>query len=250
MRTSFFPGPARIKQMHLKRRYAPCLHRDKGFTLIEILLAFFIFGIVAVTVFGAYRSVFSNADALLQIVSDDETGILAVHRMMLDLNSLVVQIPPLYRPALSANAPDPYRFTGEREWRGTRDFSSVRFTSLARAPVHAEAGPAGAVSRIRYFVEASETGDFVLRRASRAYPFYMEDSEEKAYAVCNRVRSFTLTFYDETGTPFERWDSDSPDFRHATPKAVHIRLEVGGNPGARIFETRLHLPLYRESMDG
>ncbi|PIP36925.1 MAG: hypothetical protein COX20_03095 [Desulfobacterales bacterium CG23_combo_of_CG06-09_8_20_14_all_52_9] len=229
----------------IKRHFFPAIYSGtRGFTLIEILLAFFIFSIVAATVFGSYRSVFSSAETVLQVVSDDETGLSCMHRMVLDLTSIVFSLPPLYRANMVNNEPDLYRLLGERESIGDRDFSSIRFASLAYVPMGGS--PVEAVSKIRYFVEAAGPNGFVLKRSDDAYPFFKDFSPETAYVICDRVRSLTMTFFDEKGAAFDRWDSDSPDFGRLTPRAVLIRLEVGNKAAFRRFETRVAFPLFRD----
>ncbi len=228
-----------------KRHFFPAICSiTRGFTLIEILLAFFIFSIVAATVFGSYQSVFSNAETVLQVASDDEMGLSCMHRMVLDLSSIVFSLPPLYRANTVNDEPDLYRLLGEREWIGDQDFSSIRFATLAYVPMGGT--PVEAISKIRYFVEAVGPDSFILKRSADVYPFFKDFSPETAYVICDRVRSLAITFFGEKGVTFDRWDSDSSDFGRLTPRAVLIRLEVGNKAAFRTFETRVAFPLFRD----
>ncbi len=219
----------------------------RGFTLIEILLAFFIFGIVAATLFGSYGSVFSSADAVLQGVSDNEMGLSAIHRMVLDFSAVSVLLPPVYGPQIEHDKGDPYRFSGQKEWITDREFSLVWFSSLAQVPMGAKS--AKTVSMIRYFVESVGTDEFVLKRWESPYPYFEAFSSEKSPVVCDRVRSFTVMYYDENGKAFDRWDSEDANFGRATPKAVQVHLEIGDAASFRTFETRITLPVYRTRLD-
>ncbi len=225
----------------------PLRSGNRGFTLVELLLAFFIFGIVAATVFGSYRSVFSGAQAVLDTVTDDEMGLSCIHRMTLDLGALQVSLPPFFRAGGFGDDPDPHRFAGRKEWIGGQEFATLRFASLSHVPMGP--GPPEAVAEIRYFVEDSGTGGYILKRSDRPYPFFEDAFPENAPVLCDRVRSLAMTFFDQEGTPFETWDSDSVDSGRATPAAVHIRLEVGDSKGSRAFETRLSFPVIREKQN-
>jgi len=217
---------------------------NRGFTLVEILLAFFIFGIVAATLFASYRSVFSHTEKVMNAVSDDAMALACMQRMLFDFNALTVPLPPIYhRPKGFQTEPDPYRFTGHTETVGFRDFAALRFTSLAH--LSSSTRPLEAVAEIRYFVEATAPDRFVLKRSDHPYPFFKTSPSETAFILCDRVRMFQMTFFNADGKASESWDSDAPAFDYQTPQSVRIRLEVGDETASRIFETRIHLPLSR-----
>ena len=67
-----------------------------GFTLLEIMVAIFIFALVITTVFGSFRAVFSSADAIGGDVAVFETARTCLGRMATDLGALVVSDYPRY----------------------------------------------------------------------------------------------------------------------------------------------------------
>ena len=71
-------------------------HGQQGFTLIEILVALFIFVIVVTTIFGSYNSVFSNAESIKDDMTSYEMAKNCLNRMIIDLQSLHVSLPPAY----------------------------------------------------------------------------------------------------------------------------------------------------------
>ena len=56
----------------------------------------------------------------------------------------------------------------------------------------------------------------------------------------------TFKFYDQEGTEYDLWDSDAKDFGFATPTSIGIKLELGNDSDAQLFETRVTLPVQRK----
>ena len=65
-----------------------------GFTLLEILIAIFIFAIIITTIFASYRIVFSNTDTINKDITSYEMARNCLNRMIMDLQSVHVSLPP------------------------------------------------------------------------------------------------------------------------------------------------------------
>jgi len=228
----------------------------KGFTLIEILIAIFLFSIVATTIFGAYTQIFfsinnTENDALVYIMAKN-----CMDRILMDLSSIYVRdewswLNPEQRG--EEDKPDPFRFIGENDG----DFSSLRFTSKSHVPIHDES-PEGSLAVIKYYVNEDEE-KMVLRRCDEVDLVSGCMNSEEDPIIAEDISAFSLKYiyYDPYASEDndevdeeDYWDSDSKDFKYATPRAVEIVLKIpdhksdDGSP--IVFETRARLEIYRK----
>ena len=67
--------------------------------------------------------------------------------------------------------------------------------------------------------------------------------------VCEKIKSFSLTYYDEDGDEYDTWDSDSDDSEHGTPRSVEIVIEFIPESPVPTQKTRVFLPVKREQDD-
>jgi len=81
---------------------------SNGFTLMEILLAFLILGIVVTTVLASFNAVFSTTDTLNNSSRYFDTAKNCLNRMTLDLEALYVRQPPLFKKPEFDDPPDPF----------------------------------------------------------------------------------------------------------------------------------------------
>lgn len=105
-----------------------------GFTLLEILIAIFIFAIIVTTIFGSYRSVFSDTDAINKDMTAYAMARNCLNRMIIDLQSVHLHLPPDYAPPDFDDPPDPFRIVGETSDIKGSGFPRLRFASLAHLP--------------------------------------------------------------------------------------------------------------------
>ena len=215
-----------------------------GFTLLEIMIAIFIFAVIVTTIFGSYRTVFSNADTIDQEITSYEMARNCLNRMIMDLQSVHVSSPPGYTPPDFDDPPDPFRIVGETTDIEGNGFHWLRFTSLAHLPL-GKSRPGGIVE-IVYYVQGTDDAGFVLKRADNSYPF--QDFEEKASdpVLCEDVKALTIKYLDQESEEYDVWDSDDETYEYATPAAVKIKLELETGSGSVLFETMVTLPVMRE----
>ncbi len=222
-----------------------------GFTLLEILLAVTIFAVVITTVYGALRAVLSKNEAIRQGSDIYEMARICLNRIVFDLTSVYVESPPLYKPPGFTEPPDPYCFVGEESYVGAKKFSRLRFASTAHLPMAGR--PEKGIAEIVYYVKEREEpqSDCVLKRADALCSYdekYRFEEKDTDPVLCEQVEDFSLTYFDEEGEAYEKWDSDSDGYQYATPRSVEVKLTIGQNSQARSFYTRVTLPVYREDM--
>ena len=220
---------------------------NRGFTLVEILVVLAIFAIIITTIFGSFHSVFSTVEPLKK---DSELYQMAqdcLDRMVLDLRSVHVSLPPAYRPPDMNDPPDPYRIVGETVSMENASFATLRFAGLA----HVSFGSTRreGIAEIIYYVQRTADNHFILRRSDQLYPYKPFGESGTDPILCEFVQGLSLTYYDHEGNDYDRWDSDSEDFEHATPRAIGIVLEVGGSGRRITLETRVLLSVYRKQVN-
>jgi len=230
------------------------IKKSRGFTLIEILLAIFVFGLVISVVFGAYTGTLNNVNAVEKTMTGYESGKVGLERIHEDLSSLQVTPKLFYKKPSNEEEHDSYRILTDTSDAGGESFPRLRFASMGHVDLSGE-GRTG-VAEIVYYVTKDPTDEnsFVLRRADTLDFDLLKSKDERADPIlCDRIRSVTYTFYDEQGDEHEDWDSDSSSNGFATPAAVAVRIEMDGPDGregtAIRFETRAALPVVREKLE-
>lgn len=220
---------------------------DSGFTLIEILIAIFIFAIIVTTIFGSYNSVFTSAEAINQGVKSYEMARNCLNRMIFDLESIHLSLPPQYSPPDFNGPPDPYRIVGDTNNVQSIAFPKLRFTSTAHVSFggKAESG----IAEIVYYVQATDDDNCLLRRADNLYPYQPFEENANDPVLCENVKSLTFKYYDREGIECDLWDSDAEDFGYATPGAISIKLELTSGTDSLWFKTMVTLPVYRKKKE-
>lgn len=218
-----------------------------GFTLLEILIAIFIFAIIVTTVFGSYNFVFSKVDAIDKGVAEYEMANNCLNRMIYDLQSMHISMYPQYSPPDFNNEQlDPYRVVGDSVHVGDKDFSRLRFVSNAHMP--SRKNMQQAIAEIVYYVvENTNEDEYVLKRADNLY-FNDEPFKEKTSdsILCENVKSLEFAYYDYEKTEHDFWDSESKEFKFTVPIAVSIKLELGDDLRSVIFKTTTILAVHRK----
>jgi general secretion pathway protein J len=210
--------------------------RASGFTLVEIMIAILILGLVLSTVYAAYSST-------MKIVRDIEyennlykMARTTMDRMIKDLSSL----------QLSAGSFD---LRAEKKTLSNREFYSLSFWSAAHLAFGENEGE-GRPAAISYYVEENEGGgSFSLWRSDLAGA---KPGQEKnisgGFVVCKNVDSWRLIFYDSTGRESESWDSSSfsAEQKGKAPVAVKIELalvNINDKEKPYKFMTKVFLPV-------
>jgi general secretion pathway protein J len=219
----------------------------RGFTLMEILLAFLILGIVLTTILASFNAVFSTTDTLKNSSRYYDMAKNCLNRMTLDLGALYITQPPLYRPPKFDDPPDPYRIEGSNSEIGGTSFAMIRFTSNAHIPLNQSVKHG--IAEIVYYVQGKDDGQQVLRRGDHLYPYPPFEENSGDPVLSEHVKSLAFKYYDSEGSEFEEWNSDSDEYGYATPDAIGIQLELGDEAVSYNFETTVRLVVNREKIE-
>jgi len=219
---------------------------ETGFTLLEILIAISIFAIIVTTIFGSHNFVFSSAKAVEEDITVYEMARGCLSRITDDLQSLHVCLPPEYTPLDSDDEEDPFKITGETADAGIESFSRLMFAS--RAHVSFEKNIQEGIARIVYYVQKSDESGYVLRRADKLYPYEPFEEKKSDPVLCENVKSLVFKYYDEEGSEYDTWNSDSDDVDYSTPRVIKITLEIGDDSSFLPFETMVKMPIFREKI--
>jgi general secretion pathway protein J len=214
-----------------------------GFTLMELMLAIVILALVVTTVLASFNTVFSTTDALQSNSQIYEMAKNCLKRMTLDLESVYVAQPPVYKPPEFDDPPNDYRIVGSSEDTGGTGFAQLRFTSRAHLPL--ENSIRGGVAEIVYYLQAKEDGSLVLKRSDNLYPYPEFEEKGSDPTLCEWIKSLAFKYYDAEGSEYEGWDSESDEYEYATPAAIAIQLEIADSSGSQYFGTSVKLPVQR-----
>jgi general secretion pathway protein J len=223
--------------------------KQGGFTLLEILIAITIFSVLITTIYSSLNAVLSRNDAIIYGADIQEKARACLNRMVMDLTSVYVDLPPLYKQPETISKPDPYRFVAEKTTVGTKYYQKIRFASMAHLPMTGNSG--SGIAEIVYYVMENKDKDVnpVLRRFDRVYPFFEDDKFEERESdpiLCEDVEELVFTYYDQDGEPHEEWNSESDFYKYATPKSIGIQLKIKKKSEEYVFNTQIELPVYRE----
>ncbi|MDY0132694.1 MAG: prepilin-type N-terminal cleavage/methylation domain-containing protein [Desulforegulaceae bacterium] len=213
---------------------------EKGFTLIEVVLAVLILGVVFSTLFFSYSALFQAREKIerkTSILSQAET---ALTRIVEDLNNFYCELPPLYKKSEDHGFRSKYFFWAENEFRQNSS-TKLRFTSYS----HLGFGNNYLKSPSEIFYYLKEN---VLYRGDFYYPYPETDLEKESlsFPICENVEKFNLVFYDEDKNEFEFWDSDSSEFKYSTPYFLKLEIVLFIDDEKEKFETKIKLPVFRK----
>jgi len=215
-----------------------------GFTLLEVLVAVFIFAIVVTTIFGSFNLVIGNAGEIEKNTNLYEIGKNCLNRIQSDIHSLFIPLVPLYTPPEFNEDPNPYRFFGEKTTIDGIDFPRLQFAADAHLPF--EGNTRTGMARIVYYVQKDLSDQYVLRRSDTLFPNEYFEENPNDPVICDNLRELSFTYYNKEGETFDYWDSDSEEFGYASPRGLKIVLKTGNEDNPITLETMISIPVYRE----
>jgi prepilin-type N-terminal cleavage/methylation domain-containing protein len=210
--------------------------RQKGFTLIEILMAILILGIVLTTVYTSYRGTF-------RIIHETETDaeLYGMARTVLERMTRDLEAAVPWKGVFTFLA-KPYNL-------GNREFTRLTFRSAAHVTFGEKEAQAG-IAVIEYAIQegTDREGYVLLRSDSLRRDPAKEESPTGGFPMCDRIETLTYHFYDTAGKEYETWDSDAgvETQKKKAPAMVEIRLGLvneNDREHPHPFMTRVRLPL-------
>ena len=207
---------------------------QRGFTLIEIMLAVFILGLVLSTVYAAYSGTMTLVREMEYENNVYRTARTTLDRIIRDLSSV--------QPVGGA-----IKLQAEKEMLSNHEFASLLFFATAHL-AFAEKEIDGGNAQIGYFVEEDANGGYSLRRSDLLnYQATKEKSRSSSYLLCPNIDSLVFKFYDVNGKEYDSWDSASgtSEQKNKAPAAIKVELSIAnsGNKEAPYrFMTKIFLP--------
>jgi len=209
---------------------------QNGFTLIEILIAIFILGLVMATVYASYSGILTTSRTMEKELDIYKMARTAVDRLTKDLSSLQT----------SAGSFD---LRAEKDILNKKQFHSISFWSAS----HLSFGENESKERpaaISYYVREDDDGQgFSLWRSD--FSGVRPDETKKpegGFIICKNIDVFRLTFYDSENREMDSWDSSvaTGDQKDKAPTAVKIELFMANDNDQEKpykFMTKVFLPV-------
>lgn len=206
----------------------------RGFTLIEILIAILIMGMVLTTVYAAYSGTMTLVQEMENENNVYKMARVTMDRIICDLSSV-------------QSFGGAFELRSDKESRNNREWGSLYFRSAGHL-AFSETVVDGGDAQIGYFAEEDTGGGYSLRRSDRLnYQGTKEKSKSSSYLICRNIDSLIFKFYDVKGNEYDSWDSSSSrsEQKNKAPAAIKIQLNIAnfGNKEAPYkFMTKIFLP--------
>jgi type II secretory pathway component PulJ len=208
--------------------------RRTGYTLIEILGAFFIMTIILTLVTGIFVENGRQRAAALAMMRESLSAAAALDHISQDVEGA------LFLSDSSDGPPDEYAWRFLTEGYGDLGAHSIRFVTQ-NAPVNNRGLHASGWIEIAYFLEEDDVGELTLwrwvapRPPNEANTRFPSAGDDGAMRVALDVNEFGLRFLDPEGEWLDEWDSTFQTPLAPLPRAVEVNLRL--NREARLGES-------------
>jgi len=204
-------------------------HRDGGFTLIEVLVAFMIFAMILGLLFGAVEStqkVLAIANNGNRIYENVQSALFRIHGEILSTY-------------INPNDPLTY-FVGNPQSAGDEETDTLLFTSLAQTRLMQNA-PVSHLMGVQYvLLPEKKEGEYVLAHEQDTNLLSYGTEAVQAEPLLHHVLSLRL-FYFDSHEWVNQWNSMQS---HLVPVYVKIVLKVrAGKKGEKTFTDVVPIPL-------
>ena len=193
---------------------------DKGFTLLEILLAFFIFSILFITIYSSYSGTFKTINLTENRMELYRKAAITLERISEDLQASYISI----LPQGSFGQPAEYtRFLGENHDINGQEADTLSFFSRV-SPLFGNDDEATSGQLISYsIIQGDEENELVLLRSEQ--PEFLNETEENGLVLSDGLQAVNFIYFDDDENSQEQWDSDSEESNGRLPRRVSVELE-------------------------
>jgi prepilin-type N-terminal cleavage/methylation domain-containing protein len=216
---------------------------DRGFTLLEVLLAFFIFAILFITVYSSYSGSFKTINMTESRMAVYRKASIVLERISEDLQASYLSV----LPQNSFGKPAEYtRFLGTDSEMSGRDADTLKFFSRLQ-PLFSNEGEAASGQLISYSVILGDEGDELILLRSENPEFTDENQIREGLVLADGLQAVNFTYFDENSELHESWDTDSEEYKGRLPRMVSVALEFlnSENPEAPVkVMTSVALPVH------
>jgi type II secretory pathway pseudopilin PulG len=214
---------------------------NKGFTVVEILLAFFIFSILFVTIYASYTGSFNTINLTEARMEKYRKAAIALDRISEDLSAAYISILPVD----TFGIPSEYtQFLGEDSSINGREADSMSFFSRI-APIFSDENERSTGQLITYeVIQGANEGELVLLRSESSE--FIDEIERGGLPLSDGLQAIKFTYTNDEGEVLESWDSDAEENDGILPRIVTVVLEYQNyeNPEAPlVFMTSVVMPV-------
>ena len=222
--------------------------RISGFTLLEILVAMFIVGIVPSTIFTIFTSTIKNISHAESQAGIYQMGRVALLRIQEDLEcSRILEgddiLPDEETDSISMN------FSGKNKTIDDKDADTLSFLSTKHLSMDDEDNNPGLARIIYYVKENDQEQGLALYRVDIPEREQPPEDGTGGLILCEGLHSVNLLYYNSDGDEYETWDSSEEEFKGKLPSMVAIQLHFmdKSNPEEPFkFETSIALPMTKD----
>ncbi|GEM_PF-1568766 len=194
---------------------------EKGFTLIEMMIALALLGMMMTLITGSY---YASARAKRRMESRLELvamGRVALDTMIKEINGALMDT------ADTSSTP----FVGEYGGSFDHPQDSLYFTTTSFDPRPLGAG--GNIAETSYRLEENDEmrGSFFLKRRSDPFPDFNPKEGGVTYDIAEQLRGLRIRYQDDNGVWSKRWDSSTSG---KLPRLVEITIHLRGKNGGTV----------------
>jgi len=195
-----------------------------GFTLLEILIAVFLFALIISAVLTAYRGTLNIIDETESQEDIYQMARIAMARVTGDLES--AYSPETFQPSETGEeTSDPSLFKGEKKYIEGLRCGELRFISLAHLTFSDKKSLAES-AEIAYYGKTGTDKDVLdLYRSDTLPTRERPEPGTGGLLLCKGLSSIDFIYYDSKGEPHENWDSDEGPSKGRLPSRVSILME-------------------------
>jgi prepilin-type N-terminal cleavage/methylation domain-containing protein len=212
--------------------------QNKGFTLLELLLAIAIAAVIITIVNFAFFQSNKNIEAVRTQREAYQTVRIVMDRMVKDLTCAYLPSPVL-RPAMTALEQSMYRFVGTDDDSSGIDKDTISFTTTT--DIGFSKVPGGICEVDYYLKEMEDRKDvFTLMRREDPTPHYGITKAGSEMEIAEDVLGMNIIYIDDTNQEVKEWDLSK---KLTLPKQVKVTLTMEAGKDKLTYTATASLPL-------
>lgn len=208
--------------------------KNKGFTLLEVMIAAAILAVIMAVVYGS----FSGSLKTMEVA--EQSGE-AYRKARIILSRIVQEISCAYLPSGQDLSDINYAFIGEDKEEDGLPRDTLHFISTS-FPFK---GKSRGLKEVGYYITLDpQTDEPTLVVREETAPNGRSDEGGRSYGLGSGIWGLSFEYYDAEGREWKRWDSTSPDHEWSLPRMVKISLVFKDERGEIVaLTTKAHIPL-------
>ncbi len=222
----------------MRRKSSPLSLQNKGFTLLELLLAIAITAVIITIVNFAFFQSNKNIEAVRTQREAYQSVRIAMDRMIKDLTCAYIPSPSL-RPTMTLEDMSMYRFVGANDESDSTDKDTISITTttdigFSKVP--------GGVCEVAYYLKLMENKKdiYTLMRKEDPTPHYGPSKAGSEMELAEDVLGMNIIYIDDSNQEAKEWDLSK---KLALPKQVKVTLTFEADKEKLTFTGTAALPL-------